>query len=647
MKTARRVVLTCLVLLFSSPGQAHPDCSLPDEEGIPGPGDTDLDAICDDEDNCLTTRNPGQEDVDGDGIGDLCDACFGDNLAGDSDEDSYCGAADCDDSNPRVYLGAPELCDGLDNDCVDGLPPIEMDGDGDGSPNCNDLCIGRDGFGDADRDGFCGDVDICDGDDGVGDSDEDGFCDDLDRCDGDDTTGDTDLDNICDDRDLCRGDDAAGDADEDGVCGDRDECQGDDATGDTDADGVCDSDDVCLGDDATGDDDEDGVCADRDCRDDLPDVHPASPAGPQGIEVCDGVDQDCDGVPDDNPASLCPEGSLCAIGECTSLKPCYADIDGDGFGDAANVILIEPSGECPNRRVLTGTDCDDSPLRCGAACGPGTIETCDGFDNDCSGVPDDPAPACPDDSNGDGSCFAGECTLDCEMGWQQLDTECVDVNECDALPCATNEACSNTDGGYECACEVGFDDVGGGCRAVCGDSIRVSSEECDDGNAAAGDGCSTSCTAEQGWTCTTGCTADCGDGLLVGEEACDDDNGVEGDGCSASCTLEQGYECLGVPSECLLRALCGDGSLDEGEECDDANFWDDDGCLANCTVAEGFVCEDGPNGWSQCAQVEAPSGDSGSGCSTSAQASKSGLWAVLVGAVFIRRRQFPNRTFVG
>ncbi len=66
----------------------------------------------------------------------------------------------------------------------------------------------------------------------------------------------------------------------------------------------------------------------------------------------------------------------------------------------------------------------------------------------------------------------------------------------------------------------------------CGDGVLQPAvgEECDDGNAAAGDGCSTTCQLETG----------CGDGVLepaAGEE-CDDGNTAAGDGCSATCQRE-------------------------------------------------------------------------------------------------------------
>ncbi len=38
--------------------------------------------------------------------------------------------------------------------------------------------------------------------------------------------------------------------------------------------------------------------------------------------------------------------------------------------------------------------------------------------------------------------------------------------------------------------------------AVCGDNWKLASEQCDDGNTTAGDGCSTSCTVESGYVCT-------------------------------------------------------------------------------------------------------------------------------------------------
>ena len=92
-----------------------------------------------------------------------------------------------------------------------------------------------------------------------------------------------------------------------------------------------------------------------------------------------------------------------------------------------------------------------------------------------------------------------------------------------------------------------------------------------------------------GWTCTgpapDNCEPICGDSLTVGTEFCDDGNTTGSDGCSADCL-----------------SGCGDGLFEpaEGEECDDGNLVDGDECTAACkfpvTCAAGAAWEEHGDG---------------------------------------------------
>ena len=100
--------------------------------------------------------------------------------------------------------------------------------------------------------------------------------------------------------------------------------------------------------------DGDGFFSDEDCDDNDPARNPSAD------EICDGVDNNCDGQAD--------EGALSTF---------YADGDGDGFG---NPNLTKEACEAGEGFVEFGTDCDDTS----SAQYPGAEEVCDGLDNDCN-----------------------------------------------------------------------------------------------------------------------------------------------------------------------------------------------------------------------------------------------------------------------
>ncbi|MBI5150110.1 MAG: DUF4215 domain-containing protein [Candidatus Omnitrophica bacterium] len=116
---------------------------------------------------------------------------------------------------------------------------------------------------------------------------------------------------------------------------------------------------------------------------------------------------------------------------------------------------------------------------------------------------------------------------------------------------------------------------------VCGNGTLEGTEQCDDGNAVSGDGCTASCTLEK-----------CGDTVVQSGlgEICDEN--------TQSCTTSNGYrgtqtcnaQCSAF-SACVSTESCGDGTVNGSEQCDDANTRGGDGCSSVC-LAESAQTND-------------------------------------------------------
>ncbi|MCB9766124.1 MAG: hypothetical protein H6739_40485 [Alphaproteobacteria bacterium] len=316
--------------------------------------------VCDGIDNnCDSAVDEGvtttfYTDADGDLYGDAAspvEAC-------EAPEGAVSDATDCDDGDAAVNPAAVEVCDGIDNDCdalIDDADDsvdlstttswyTDADGDGHGDPDLSTLAC-------TPPSGTVAVGDDCDDNDAAISPSATEICNDVD----DDCDGLTDDD----DDSLDLGTAASWYPDTDG-----------DAYGDAAFS-------------ATACDAPAGYVADAtDCDDGDAAINPGA------TEVCNDVDDDCDGDTDDADGSL----------DLSTASSWYADSDGDNYGDAASSTL---ACDQPSATVSDSTDCDDSD----STSYPGATEACDGADNDCDGVVDDgllgtgaacPAASCDD-----------------------------------------------------------------------------------------------------------------------------------------------------------------------------------------------------------------------------------------------------------
>ncbi len=343
--------------------------------------DRDEDGVPNSEDNCPDTENPEQTDSDGDGFGDACEP--------DSDGDGWGDDSDCAPDDPDIHPGADEVCDEIDNNCDDII-----DGEGAIGAMLTHPDDDGDGYGDEGVDVYTCVV-------------EEGHTIDGTDCNDDNPSTYPGADEICDGEDN----DCDGDLDDDVVDGLI-------WYADTDEDGYGHADSTreeCTAPDGF-------VANDDDCDDSSADVHP-------GVdEVCNEIDDDCNGTVDDDAI----DGSTW-----------YIDYDSDGYGSPRFSVS---SCSAPYGYVATSDDCDDTRRDTH----PGATELCDGLDNDCDTEIDGPttlgAIIWYTDEDGDGYGDAGATTFvacDAPPGTSHDASDCDDGNP-DTYPGA-DEICDGFD----------------------------------------------------------------------------------------------------------------------------------------------------------------------------------------------------------
>jgi hypothetical protein len=564
-------------------------------------------------------------------------------------EGGGCLGGDCDETNPKAYDDAAEVCDGFDNDCVGG---IDVDPKDCSHADCKlgpfgyietpaDLCQGAQGC--LDRPTIdCG-LYTCDGGGELGDhcasacdGENDGKCIPTAHCDGSACFGDLPSGDACNEDSDCQSSHcqngfccASGDCCKvvsdcptaganAPVCNDSATCQGE--AGQV----LCSPTNQCVVQNGVANDsacdgsvvaNDCGFYAEKRCSGAANQAPPACPstctsnADCDANAYCDPVSDTCRGDLDDGQA--CPQGApSCKAGHCQNGFCC-------GSGDCCFAETDCPAGysrpaTCDTPGACQGTadvaQCLDH--RCVKMVGVPDDSACDGPAKDCgpyptvscTGAANQPDPSCPTSCQTSANCDpgaycndSGACVPDEPNG-----ESCSENGDCQSDHCDHGVCCS---GGHCCAGAADCDDLDA--PAVCDAQTTCQGSKVE--GLCTGSFTCTTTTVDNDSACAGIVANDCGPYPAVSCNGMPVQSPDQAGLCPTACTSDSGCDvsahCDGASGQCAPDQGPG-GFCSTQNECGSGLFCVDNVCCTSACTGSCMAC-DLPGAVGTCSAVPA------------------------------------------